>query len=155
MKVPPEKVSVHLGSYPGVWRGDPSGRSPGEERSMRSGSSKHAGRNVSETRAGLESEEVDADRSLTARRPKCRREGPKRGPAMVHRGSGNGTYGRLSDATWETRPGAGTQPQRRLGRRSGRESERLTVPKKPGNAGGGKEPHFWVLLKEPKVRGLV
>jgi hypothetical protein len=74
---------------------------------------------------------------------------------MVHRGSGNGTYGRLSDATWETRPGAETQPQRRLGRRLGRESERLTVPKKPGNAGGGKEPHFWVLLKEQKVRGLV
>ena len=30
------------------------------------------------------------------------------------------------------------------------ESEGLTVPGKPGNAGGGKEPWFWVLRKEQR-----
>jgi hypothetical protein len=36
--------------------------------------------------------------------------------------------------------------------RSGRESERLAVPWKPGNAGGGKGPRFRVLSEETRAR---
>ena len=41
-----------------------------------------------------------------------------------------------------------------FGLRHDRESERFVVPGKPGNSGGGKGPHFWVLLKEKRTRGL-
>jgi hypothetical protein len=32
--------------------------------------------------------------------------------------------------------------------RPGRESERVIVPKKPGNAGRGKDPYFWNAFEE-------
>ena len=35
-----------------------------------------------------------------------------------------------------------------------RESERLILLSKPGNSGGGKEPHFWVLWKKQRGRRL-
>jgi hypothetical protein len=154
MKVPPEKLSVHLGSYPGGRRGNPVGRSPGDRRPTSGGSSNRTGRNVSESRAGLERAVVDADRSLTAGRPMYCGQGPKHAPAVVHRGSGNGTYERFTASTWETRSGAGSRPRRHLGWRPSRESERPTVPLKPGNSGGGRGSHFWVLPTERRVRGL-
>src|SRR3954453_5259912 len=43
----------------------------------------------------------------------------------------------------EARCGRGSRPHRRVRRRSGRESDRVTVPLRPGNAGGGKGPDFW------------
>jgi hypothetical protein len=65
----------------------------------------------------------------------------------VHRGKGHGMQGR-----WCGRVG---EPQSwgfrsRLGGRPGWDSERVIVPLKPGNAGGGKDPHFRVLAKEPR-----
>ena len=44
------------------------------------------------------------------------------------------------------------QPAVGVGR--GRESEGLVLPSKPGNAGGGKEPWFWVLVREWRVREI-
>ena len=44
------------------------------------------------------------------------------------------------------------QPAAGVGR--GRESEGLVLPWKPGNAGGGKEPWFWVLVREWRVREI-
>ena len=44
------------------------------------------------------------------------------------------------------------QPTARVGR--GRGSEGLIVPLKPGNAGGGKEPWFWVLVRQRRVREI-
>jgi len=43
-------------------------------------------------------------------------------------------------AIWEARWARGLRPQRRLGRRCWRASDRVTVPLRPGNAGGGKSP---------------
>ena len=48
----------------------------------------------------------------------------------------------------------GRGPQRQLGWRSDRESERPILPLKPGNAGGGKGPHFGVLATELRRRRL-
>jgi hypothetical protein len=68
---------------------------------------------------------------------------------------GSGTQGRFSDATWEARNGCGVATRNgTVGCRSDRDSERPIVPKKPGNAGGGKGPHFRVLLKEARTRRL-
>src|SRR5262245_37059715 len=35
-----------------------------------------------------------------------------------------------------------------------RKSEKVVVPAKPGNAGGGKGLHFWLLSKEPRTGRL-
>ena len=37
-------------------------------------------------------------------------------------------------------------------RRSVRESDRVVVPPKPGNAGGGKDPDFWCVFEANEVR---
>lgn len=54
-------------------------------------------------------------------------------------------------ATWEAHRGEGIaalQPTLGVGPRWA--SEGLIVPMKPGNAGGGKEPWFWVLRTETR-----
>ena len=38
------------------------------------------------------------------------------------------------------------------GHRSMRESDRVVVPSKPGNAGGGKDPDFWCVFEANEVR---
>ena len=48
-------------------------------------------------------------------------------------GEGSG----LNDAKWH---------------RSTRESDRVMVPLKPGNAGGGKDPDFWCVFEANEVR---
>ena len=42
----------------------------------------------------------------------------------------------------------GSRPQRRLRAAAGRESDRVVVPLKPGNAGGGKGPDFWCAFED-------
>ena len=37
----------------------------------------------------------------------------------------------------------GSVSKRQKSWRPSRESERVIIPLKPGNAGGGKDPHFW------------
>lgn len=61
MKVPPEQLLVRLRSYPGHERGNPACGSLGDRRSPKGWMSKPAGRNASESRAGLEREVLDAD----------------------------------------------------------------------------------------------
>ncbi len=127
MRVPPEEVSVHLGSYPGGESGQPGASKLRGQQTHAGGSSKRTGRNASESRAGLERAVVDADSALTGGRPPWRREEPTGAPAPVHRGRGSGMCGRSSGATWEARSGAGSRPQRHFWWRPGRESERPIV----------------------------
>jgi hypothetical protein len=63
---------------------------------------------------------------------------------LLHRGTGGGMYTRKAHATREApRRGGDDQPDAREGQ-AGRHgvAERLVVPVKPGNAGGGKGPQF-------------
>jgi hypothetical protein len=78
------------------------------------------------------------------------REETVRRTGSVHRGSGDGTLERYLGQ--RGRPGLdkGSDLKRQIGRRPGRESERVIVPLKPGNAGGGKDPHFWNASQEAK-----
>jgi len=48
--------------------------------------------------------------------------------------------------------GEGKLQRSRKGGRPGWDSERVIVPLKPGNAGGGKGPHFRSAFEEAKVR---
>jgi hypothetical protein len=66
----------------------------------------------------------------------------------LHRGTGGGTYTRKAYATREA-PERGQVRDDRINRTPARErpgahgvAERLAVPLKPGNAGGGKGPQF-------------
>ena len=42
----------------------------------------------------------------------------------------------------------GSVPKCRMSWRPDRESERVIVTRKPGNAEGGKDPHFWNAFEE-------
>ena len=67
------------------------------------------------------------------------------GVMTLARGKGN------RNATREILPvvALDDQPDAREGQAGrGRKSERPIVPWKPGNAGGGKDPHFWNAAKE-------
>ena len=72
--------------------------------------------------------------------------------AAVRRGSGSSMCGRFCAKRGRPVEAGGSDPKpgERPGRR--REAERCIVPVKPGNAGGGKAPHFRVLEKERKGR---
>ena len=76
------------------------------------------------------------------------REGTVRSTGSVHRGNGDGTLERYLGQ--RGRPGldGGSVSKRQESWRPGRESERVIVPKNPGNAGGGKGPHFWNASEE-------
>ena len=67
----------------------------------------------------------------------------------VHRGNGHGMQGRWSGRVGEPQCG---RSRSRSGGRPGWDSERVIVPLKPGNAGGGKDPHFRSAFEEAKVR---
>jgi hypothetical protein len=60
VKVPPEELSIHLGSHRAVKAGDYLSRSP-EEEGLERRLSECAGRNASEARAGPEMTDVEAD----------------------------------------------------------------------------------------------
>src|ERR1022692_2309121 len=100
-----------------------------------------AGRNASEARAGLESEVVDADPPVNRGRPRGQgrnRHAPVRSAGVL------GTACREGDlSNWGrsglTKVAASTLS---IGRVVTRKSERVAVPRMPGNAGGGKDPHF-------------
>jgi hypothetical protein len=79
---------------------------------------------------------------------------PIQAPTFLHRGNGDGTSGRTSGQRGRPGPVGESRPRRRLGRRTGRASERAVVPTNPGNAGGGKGPHFWLLPKGARIGGL-
>jgi RNA-directed DNA polymerase len=82
------------------------------------------------------------------------------GTQRLHRGSDDGTYTTRIEATRETpsRGRARDQPEACEGQTGcGGESDGLVVPRKPGNAGGGKEPSFksmWKVVKEGRLGNL-
>jgi hypothetical protein len=155
VQVPPEHVSVQLGSYPGASVGNHSRRSLGDTRrtEVRRASPRAVTRVNPEQASKVQA--VDADSALTRGRPPREGEAPTDAPFAVHRGSGNGTS---ATVVWcnvgGPRAARGRGAQRHRGCRSAWASERPVLPRKPGNAGGGKGPHFWVLLKEPRTRRL-
>ena len=76
----------------------------------------------------------------------------RQGTGPVHRGNGDGTSAR--GLGQRGRPGldGGRVRKRQASWQPGRESERVIVPKKPGNAGGGNDPPFYSSsIAIPKV----
>jgi len=154
MKVSPEELSVRLGSYPDGAAGRPA------VSKLRGQST----REVCEQTRGPQREVNPEQASKVEMRKPTRLpfgEGrravgkePTRAPAAIRRGNGSGTRGKFSAQRGRSECERGGSPQRRDRRRRAQKSEGLIVPKKPGNAGGGKGPHFRVLVKETKEEGL-
>ena len=71
-----------------------------------------------------------------------------RSTGSVHRGNGDGTSERYLGQRGRPGLGGGRVPKSQASWQPGRESERVIVPLKPGNAGGGKDPHFWNASEE-------
>ena len=154
VKVRSEELSVHLGSYPSVEKGDRLDETSGTEA--------HEGGSAS-------------TRAVTRVKPE---QAPKSELWMPSRHLiGEGCQGRRRKPTSEGDPSTGvvgtarvqtvqqnTGDLARCGARHARngsswnrprqKSEGLVVPTKPGNAGGGKEPWFGVRLDEPRSGGL-
>jgi hypothetical protein len=155
VQVPPEHVSVQLGSYPGGESGQPPLLKPRRHKV-------HKVRRASlwaVTRVNPEQaskvRDVDADSALTGGRPPRGGEAPTHAAATVHRGRGNGTWGWFAVATWEARVRRVIATLDITSRWwSARVSERPIILMKRRNGRGGKGPHFWVLLKEPRTGRL-
>jgi hypothetical protein len=155
MRVPHGQLSVRSDSYrDGGW-GDSTRRSSWDKGLPWVDRANPRAATCSESRAGSESKVVTSTRRLCGEDRSIVRKKPTRALAMV-----TGVVGaarREGSSAQRGRPerDAGWQPvTASLGRRSRRESERPIVPWKPGNAGGGKGPHFRVLLRETRTRRL-
>ena len=80
---------------------------------------------------------------------------PTHAPVVVHRGMGNSTCERFSGQRGKTHDGRAVAAlNTTLGVVTRVGAEGLIVPLKPANAGGGKEPRFWVRLTKSRTRRL-
>ena len=109
------------------------------------------GRNVSEVRAGLERVDADADPSLARGRP--RGQGRNR---QAHLPGLPGYWARHVGKVMRVIEGDPSEsevaaPTPRIGGGLGRVSDRVIVPLRPGNAGGGKGPDFWCAFDDGEV----
>jgi hypothetical protein len=148
-------LSVQFGSYlDGGW-GDPVRRSSGDNGSHKVGLANLWAATRSESRAGSESTVVTPTRHHRGEGRRSTGKQPTQAPVLV-----TGVLGaarREGSSTQRGRPGRGvglrptTPPS---GWRPQRDSERPILPGKPGNAGGGKGPHFRVLRKGTRARRL-
>ena len=153
MRVPPEQWTVQLGSHPGGERSDPAVEAPG---TMAASGGLAKPRAV--TRVNPEQASKVQSRTPTRlifgegchARGRSRQAHPSQSAGVVGMARGEGYLGNVGGP----RRARGRGPRRHHGWRPVRASERPIVLAKPGNAGGGKGPHFGVLLKESRTRRL-
>lgn len=144
MRVPPGQLSVRSGSYPDGGWGNPTRRSSGDKGLPWADRANLWAATRSESRAGSESIVVTPTRRVSGEGRRIASKQPTRALAVV-----TGVLGaarREGSSTQRGRPDEMRCSQRAATVSSGtavsRESERLIVPGKPGNAGGGKGPWF-------------
>jgi hypothetical protein len=77
---------------------------------------------------------------------------PVNAPGSVHRGKRHGTSGQVMRKRGRPMRGEGSGLNGAKQHRSARESDRVIVPLKPGNSGGGKDPDFWYVFEANEVR---
>ena len=154
VKVRSEELSVHLGSYPSVEKGDRLDEASGTEA--------HEGGSAStQAVTRVKSEQAPKGRNVDAEPPLERRRLPE--PSEEPTDEDSSSTGVMGTACVQTvqqdtgdlaRCGAWHARNGSTRRRPRQKSEGLVVPVKPVNAGGGKEPWFGVRLDEPRSGGL-
>ncbi len=155
MRVSLEQLSVQFGSYPDEGWGNLTRRSSGDKGLPWADRANLQAATSSESRAGSESTVVTPTRPLRGEGRGIMGKQPTCAPVMVTGVVGSGMQGRFFDATRETRRrSAGATRNAIVGWRPRWESERPIVLVKPGNAGGGKGPHFRVLRPQTRTRRL-
>ena len=77
---------------------------------------------------------------------------PTNASGAVHRGKGHGTSRQVARKQGRPVRGEGSGLHGAARHRPARESDRVIVPPKPGNAGGGKDPDFWCVFEANEVR---
>ena len=148
MKVSSGQLSVRLGSYPGGAAGRPAAAKPRRQSTRKA---------CEQTRRPQREVNPEQASKVEMRTPtrlpfgegrRAADKKPTRASVAVRRGNGSGMWGRFRVQRGRSAPARGGGPQRRDRRRRAQKSERLIVPLKPGNAGGGKGPHFRELPRE-------
>jgi hypothetical protein len=152
VEVRPEELSMHLGSYRAREAVGNHRREAPRQKASERRSSKCAGRNEAEARAGPESNVVDADPAEPRRRPTLLDDGKSTGLQKVHRGIGRGTRTRRS--AQHGRSSRTKEIRRRERLRCEEEVGGARSTDEAGNDRGGKEPWFRVLSKRWTRRGL-
>jgi hypothetical protein len=152
MKVLPEELMVHLGSYPRGAGGDKCVEAA-ETEALVWGSCKHAGRNASEARASLEMKNAGVELFRKQRRPQ--RWIWPRTSLWIHLPTGVMGAARMQAPSGDTGDLRWLQDNLQTADEAGhpQESEGLVVPMKSVNADGGKGPWFRVRLGEPRIWG--
>ena len=154
MEVPPKQLSVRFGSYPSGRCGQPRVPKPRGHRPTQGGSASiRAVTRVNPEQASKVMMRMPTRLSNGEGR-RAKEKQPTRASFVI---AGVMGVARVKGScTQRGRPDRvrGCDSRRRIRRRPGRESERLVVPGKPGNAGGGKGPHFGVLSMKPRRRRL-
>jgi len=151
-KIPPRQLSVEL--VAGKRLVQVTGGLEPCDKGRRGRSSDPAGRNASEARAGLERAPWMPTRLGYGEGPCGMGKQPIQAPVLIHRGSWARHVGRVFRAIggdpfgWRQAPSTS-----RSAWRPARESERIMVPVKPGNAGGGKGPCFWCAFRSGRGQG--
>ena len=160
---PRASLVCHEGTYH-LWRRIP----PGEksiDRKLTSGVAGELARRSLVTKVALGGRAIQ--RAVTRVKPEQASKVKSRMPIRLNYGEGRAGGGSnrhrhptrfagvVGTARWKGEPGnggdplgRGSRPQRRLGRRFWRESDRVIVPLRPVNAGGGKDPDFWCAFEE-------
>jgi len=157
MRAPLGQLSVRSDSYPDGGWGNPTRRSSGDKSLPWADRANLWAATRSESRAGSESIVATPTRPVFGEGRRIARKQPTRALAVV--AGVLGAARREGSSTQRGRPDemrcSRWTATASSGRRSRRESEGPIVPRKPGNAGGGKGPHFRVLLTETRTRRLV
>jgi hypothetical protein len=143
VEVPPKPWSVRFGSWQAVCPGNWAGWSPATKVAF---GDRASGRAVTRVKP----EQASKGKLWTPTRPEI-------GEGRADQGSSRQEHLVRSTGVSGMAPRYGRDPagrrsplQHRFRRWFGRKSERVMVPLKPGNAGGGKSPDFWRACEDSK-----
>jgi len=154
MRVLPKQLPIRFGSYPGAGVGQPALAKPWGQKSAKGGPA-----NVrAVTRVNSEqASKVQLWMPSRLRNGEGLHAATKESAeavAAIHRGSGDGTYGRLSVQRGRSAHTRGRGPRQERSFWCARKSERPIVLQKRSNVRGGKGPYFWVLTKQGTSEAL-
>src|SRR5271167_1239695 len=141
--------------WPGSWQATLSGNRPGRSPATKAALGGRANRRAV---MRVNPEQASKGKLWTPTQPKDGEGGAVWGSSrQTHPNRSTGVMGtarRDRGARKRGRPvlNGGSGLNSAVGRWFSRESDRVVVPKKPGNSGGGKVPDFWCVLEADEVR---
>jgi hypothetical protein len=154
MKVSPEQLPVRLGSYPGGAAGRPVESKPRRQSARKACErTRRPQREVNPEQASKVELRTPTRLPFGEGRSAADKK-PARASVAVRRGNGSGMRGRFPVQRGRSAPVRGGGPQHRYRRGPAQKSERLIVPLRPGNSGGGKGLRFRKFPRKTKEEGL-